>query len=494
MTGGSLCEAVAVGFMGIMRKISQKTGLKQSQSVMMTPQMQLAMRVLSLPQLELSELIQEKIDENPLLDYADGETEMAPETVGADEGVGDSSREIDLADSDAWSDEHNIERAHEERDLTLLQDSGGQSELSFETFVTAETTLAEALQTQLRDLLSDTTVRKVAFDLVYWLDEDGYLRESDNELAQYLSADLALIQAARRALQACEPRGLAARNLAECLRLQIEVVDPQVDIFLQHLNLVNNSSLRRIEEATGLSLNDIKRSVAVLQGLNPHPGRDYLAAPNDQAPPDVIIRRRSSGQWYAEINESMLPALQLREGLWEDLARRDQGELLQRYLSQHRQAARWLQRTIYTRAMSLLRVSEAIIGEQQAFLDRGIHHLKPMTIREIADRVALNEGTVSRIVANKLVETPFGVWPMKNLFSSAVGQSSEEEGVSSRAVKQRIKALIDEEPAAKPLSDDKLVTLLGDEGVPIARRTVTKYREALGIGSSVERRKQKQFT
>jgi RNA polymerase sigma-54 factor len=477
-----------------MRKISQKTGLKQSQSVMMTPQMQLAMRVLSLSQLELSELIQEKIDENPLLEYADGESEMVPETVLEGEEARDAAREIDLSDSEAWEDGHNIERAREERDFTHLQDSGGQADLSFEAFVTAETTLAEALQMQLRDLVSDEAIRNVALDLVYWLDEDGYLHESDDELAGLLAADLALVQEARRALHACEPRGLAARSLAECFRLQIGAVDPQLDIFLQHLNLVSSETLSRIEDETGLGLSDIKNCIAQLQGLNPHPGRDYLAAPDHLAPPDVILKRGNGGQWYAEVNESMLPALQLREGLWEDLARRDQSEVLQRYLSQHRQAARWLQRTIFTRGMSLLRVSEAIIEEQQAFLDRGINYLKPMTIREIADRVGLNEGTVSRIVANKLVETPFGVWPMKNLFSSAVGQSSDDDGVSSRAVKQRIKALIGAEPPSKPLSDDKLVKILAEEGVPIARRTITKYREALGIGSSVERRKQKQFS
>ncbi len=460
----------------------------------MTPQMQLAMRVLSLSHLELSELIQEKIEENPLLEYADAESDIPADAVSEGDMASDALREIDLTESEAWSDEHNIDRAHEERELTLLQDSASQSELSFDVFVTAEATLAEALQAQLRDLLGDGEVRRLAFDLIHWLDEDGYLRESDDELAQLLPADLVLIQGARRALQACEPRGLAARSLAECFRLQIETIDPQLDLLLKHLHLLTAGSLSHLEEKTGLRVADIKSSVARLQALNPHPGRNYLPSPDHLAPPDVIFKRDGGGQWYAEINEAMLPAVQLRDGLWEDLARRDQSDALQRYMSQNRQAARWLQRTIFTRAMSLLRVSEAIIGQQEAFLDQGINYLKPMTIREIADRVDLNEGTVSRIVANKLVETPLGVWPMKNLFSSAVGQSSDEDGVSSRAVKQRIKALIDDEPAAKPLSDDKLVKLLGDEGVAIARRTVTKYREALAIGSSVERRKLKQFS
>ena len=462
----------------------------------MTPQMQLAMRVLSLGQLELSDLIQEKIEENPMLEHLDEEASRADETSPeiSLQDAPEAEPSTDIAASEAWADDHNIDRAIEERDFNVLNDSASPMTVSYENFATTEQTRAEALQDQLRDILSDAAVRSVAFDLVYWLDEDGYLRESDTEIAASMSVDITQVAHARAGLQACMPRGLAARSLAECFRLQLDTIDPKLDKLLDHLPDLAKGSLEMITAQTGLNASDIKQAVGQLKSLDPHPGRDFIAATDLAAPPDVLFRRNAQGQWYAEINESFLPALHVREGLWEDLARRDQDETLKNYISQNRQAARWLQRTIFTRAMSLLRVSEAIISEQEAFLNKGIAHLRPMTIREIADRVGLNEGTVSRVVANKLIATPLGVWPMKKLFSSAVGQSSGDDGVSSTAVKQRIKALIDQEPADNPLSDAKLVELISSAGVPIARRTVTKYREALGLGSSVERRRQKQFS
>ena len=477
------------------QKNTQSQGLKQSQSVMMTPQMQLAMRVLALGQQELSEVLSSEIEANPLLDQDEGfesdlkstmDDGVLPEVLGGEVGI----------EHIEWPDDLNLDRAINEFEAETLRDHGVEERPNIEHYVSEAPSLERDLRMQIYELSLPDAVRRCAEDLLYWLDADGYLRESDHDIAALTGYAPASVLAARKALQSCSPKGLAARDLSECLALQLvetDVDDDMLWLVLDNLNLLTKQGPAEFSLLNNVSVEKVLGIITALRKCDPKPGRVFESADNNVQAPDVIIRQ-DGDIWIAEINEALLPSLHIREGLWEELARQGSTAEVKKYLETQRQSARWLQKIVNTRAMSLLRVSYALIAKQSLYLEKGVRYLRPMTIRELADDVGLNEATVSRVVANKIIDGPFGIVAMRDLFTSAVGQNTEGDAYAAGAVKSRIQALIDDEPMKKPLSDDKLVGLLAAEGIPIARRTVTKYREAMGLGSSVERKRQKQFT
>ena len=479
------------------QKNTQSQGLKQSQSVMMTPQMQLAMRVLALGQQELSDVLSAEIEANPLLDQ-DNEFEtdlnntiddaVLPEVLGGEAGL----------EHIEWPDDLNLDRAINEYESETLRDHGVEERPNIEHYISEAPSLERDLRTQIYELSLPDAVRRCAEDLLYWLDADGYLRESDHDIAALTGHAPNSVLAARKALQSCSPKGLAARDLRECLALQLVEIEIDVDedtlwLVLDKLDVLTKHGPTEFSLLNDLNTQDVLDIITALRKCDPKPGRVLETADQNVQAPDVIIRQ-DGDIWIAEINEALLPSLHIREGLWEELARQGSTADVKKYLETQRQSARWLQKIVNTRAMSLLRVSYALIAKQSLYLEKGVQYLRPMTIRELADDVGLNEATVSRVVANKLIDGPFGIVAMRDLFTSAVGQNAEGDAYAAGAVKSRIQALIDGEPVKKPLSDDKLVGLLAVEGIPIARRTVTKYREAMGLGSSVERKRQKQFS
>ncbi len=479
-----------------MQRPLQNQNLRQTQNVMLSPQMQLAMRVLESAHLDLVALIQAELDQNPLL-------ETEPVDEGGSPGLDDSAAPLDGntedrqsaeevdAQSPASLDEFDIDYMREENEWTALRDQG--EDLNRERPIAERPTPTEQLVQEIHDQSLPPHLRDVAILLVYWLDEAGFLRESDAVLAQELQLSESLVAEGRICLQSLEPAGLAACDLVECFKLQLArrgELSAEMTRLLDHLDLLTTGPIEKVARTLNLSLAEVKALLARLKNLAPRPLDALTQSREESLAPDIRLFERG-GEWVAEINEDYLPAIHLREDYWQELARLDQKSQLQRYLKQHRQSGRWLQRTIHTRAMSLLRVTNAIIARQTDYLAQGTAALKPMTIRQIADDVGLNEGTVSRVVANKLIETPFGIIPLRRLFTSAVGGDAQSDAYASGAVKFRIKALIDAEPPQKPLSDARLVQILEHEGIKVARRTVTKYREALGLASSVDRRRVK---
>ena len=461
----------------------------------MTPQMQLAMRVLALGQQELSDMLSAEIEANPLLDQ-DEEFEsdlnnttddgVLPEVLSGEVGV----------EHIEWPDDLNLDRAIHEFESETLRDHGVEERPNIEHYISEAPSLERDLRMQIYELSLPDAVRQCAEDLLYWLDPDGYLRESDHDIAALTGHAPSSVLAARKALQLCAPKGLAARDLKECLALQLvghDIDEETLWLVLDNLNLLTKHGPTEFSLLNDVNVENVLGIINDLRKCDPKPGRVFEPADQNVQAPDVIMRQ-DGDIWIAEINEALLPSLHIREGLWEELARQGSTAEVKKYLETQRQSARWLQKIVNTRAMSLLRVSYALIAKQSLYLEKGVEYLRPMTIRELADDVGLNEATVSRVVANKLIDGPFGVVAMRDLFTSAVGQNAEGEAYAAGAVKSRIQALIDDEPCKKPLSDDKLVGLLAAEGIPIARRTVTKYREAMGLGSSVERKRQKQFS
>ena len=481
--------------------------------------MQLAMRVLEASQLDLADLIQQEIETNPLLDIepptgdvlsSDQPSDplgdplagqagdplgdpLADPAEGALDGLNEMALEPALPSDTSTQDEFDLDYIREEREWTALRDQGEERSPASER--SAQLSATDVIIRDLFDLSLPIDLRDLAIVLVYWLDEAGYLRESDTELAAALNTDGEKIAQARACLQSLEPAGLAARSLTECFAIQLErkhLLTPLMQDILDHLDLLSQGTMAQMARALNVAPDQIKEHLGHLQRLSSRPLSELEFASDVVMAPDIRIFERA-GQWVAEINEDHLPAVHLREDYWQELARLDKRSQLDRYLRQHRRSGRWLQRTIFTRAMSLLRVSNAIIARQADYFTHGPLSLKPMTIRQIAEDVGLNEGTVSRVVANKIIETPLGVMPLKTLFTSAVGSDDVGDAFASGAIKHRIKALIDAEPSAKPYSDSQLQTMLKKEGIVVARRTVTKYREALALGSSVERRRHKQL-
>ena len=322
------------------------------------------------------------------------------------------------------------------------------------------------------------------------------LGDEDEQIFEALNISQEQLSQAKQVIRGCDPAGLAQSNLYDCLRAQFEREDAFFDIEAQVLaNLQELSGLGIREFATkhDLDKDDVADVLGRIKALEPKPGRRFQVSNEPTQAPDLRIFKMPDG-WIAEINEEGLPKLLIRDTYWQELAKQENSETLKKYISSNRQSANWLRRTINTRAVSLLRTAYAIIERQTDYFEKGQLYLRPMTIRELSGDLDLNEGTVSRIVANKIIETPFGVIAMKDLFTSSVGKDEHGDAFASGSIKARIEALIQNEVVAKPLSDQKLVEMLKTEGVDLARRTVTKYREALNIPSSTIRRQKSRLT
>ncbi len=506
-------------------RVTQKLGVRQSQSVMMSPQMQLALKVLSLNRNELEDLINEKIEENPILELnvsdhigadhtgaddnaaadnappssidnilsidvdVDTSSDTAPKTHGSD----NLKQAMEVSD---WPTDQNIDNSIEELDAVNLRDQGMRDDFTKDFADTQNVTLQAYLEQQIREMAVPQLIRDVAMALIYWLDDDGYLRDEDEQIFEALNISQEQLSQAKQVIRGCDPAGLAQSNLYDCLRAQFEREDAFFDIEAQVLaNLQELSGLGIREFATkhDLDKDDVADVLGRIKALEPKPGRRFQVSNEPTQAPDLRIFKMPDG-WIAEINEEGLPKLLIRDTYWQELAKQENSETLKKYISSNRQSANWLRRTINTRAVSLLRTAYAIIERQTDYFEKGQLYLRPMTIRELSGDLDLNEGTVSRIVANKIIETPFGVIAMKDLFTSSVGKDEHGDAFASGSIKARIEALIQNEVVAKPLSDQKLVEMLKTEGVDLARRTVTKYREALNIPSSTIRRQKSRLT
>jgi RNA polymerase sigma-54 factor len=502
-------------------RLTQKLGVRQSQSVMMSPQMQLALKVLSLNRLELEDLLHEKIEENPLLELdnsdpnasdasnegdkaadgspietlVSGDGEAQPDADRALEMDASASLEKALEASD-WPVDQNIDHSIEELDAVNLRDQGMRDDFPRDISDTQAITLQSYLAEQIREITAPNSIRDIALALTYWLDEDGYLRDDDAHILAALTISEDQLAQAKLVVQGCDPPGLAQANLHDCLRAQFERRDAFFDIEAQVLANLQTLSAIGIQEFSSkydLDKDDVADVLRRIQSLEPKPGREFQISYQPVQAPDLRVFKMSDG-WMAEINEEGLPKLLIRDTYWQELAKQQNSETLKKYISSNRQSANWLRRTINTRAVSLLRTAYAIIERQTDYFEKGQLYLRPMTIRELSVDLDLNEGTVSRIVANKIMETPFGVIAMKDLFSSSVGKNPNGDAFASGSVKARIEAWIHDEASHKPLSDQKLVEMLKAEGVDLARRTVTKYREALNIPSSTIRRQQSRLS
>ena len=511
--------------------ITTKLELRQSQQLVMTPQLQQAIKLLQLSNLELNEFVDAELERNPLLERDEehdpaASFDVAPDKSGdadasdGDFGDGDnfgdgddaSSGRLDLtADTMAPASDLDADRdvafAEESpQDLAGLlagsswssvRQSGALSgeEADLEAVLTGDVTLRDHLSSQLQLAISDPIERMIGGHLIDLVDDAGYMRADPAELAERLGAEPALVRSVLAKLQTFDPPGVMATSLKECLALQLKErgrYDPMIAKFLDHLELLAAHDLRQLKRILDADMDDITDMIAEVRSLNPKPGNAFGGAPVQTVVPDVLVRPANDGSWLVELNSETLPRVLVNRAYYTRVARNVPAQSREKeFLLECLNTANWLVKSLDQRARTILRVAEEIVRQQDAFLVHGVQHLRPLNLKTVADAIKMHESTVSRVTSSKYMATNRGIFEMKYFFNSAIASANDGLAHSSVSVRHRIKVLIDSEPTNAVLSDDQIVDILQKEGIDIARRTVAKYREAMRIASSVQRRREK---
>jgi RNA polymerase sigma-54 factor len=490
--------------------IGPRLDLRQTQSLVMTPQLRQAIQLLQFSNLEVSAFIDEELERNPLLERGEAVDTVAPERAAPDQIlVPVSGDPIDLSDTvraevlpSAGADP--LDAVHAETydpgttaDGAPYRNAGGSHAFdddgwSIEDVTEGARTLRDELSEQLRLSISDPAERIIGAHLIALLDPSGRLAADPETIATALGADLAQVEAVRARMMRFEPVGMFARDLRECLAVQLierNRYDPAIAALLDNLELLARRDLRRLMTVCGVDAADLTEMIAELKRLDPKPGAAYDAMPPQPLIPDVLMRALPDGAWSLELNPETMPRLLVNHTFSARVlpgASREE----KTYLTEKLQTANWLVKSLQQRAHTILKVASEIVRQQDAFFRRGVAHLRPLILRDIADAVEMHESTVSRVTANKYIATPRGTFELKYFFTTAIAGTSGETH-SAEAVRHRIRALVGAEGPDDILSDDAIVAILRREGVDIARRTVAKYREALRIPSSVQRKREK---
>lgn len=490
--------------------------LKMGQQLTMTPQLQQAIRLLQLSTLDLTQEIQEALEANPMLErqeegedfdnhdpLAEGdELHNAPaqEIPVLDEH--EHQEALQTLDTNQWSEQIPNELPVDTAWEDIYQTSASSLPASDddEWDFTARTAIGESLQSHLHWQLNLTPMsdkdRLIALSIIDAINDDGYLEESLSELAQgfdpRLDIELDEIEAVLRRLQHFDPAGVGARNLSECLLLQLRQLPPETPWLSQaqhlashYLELLGSRDFAQLMRKMRLKEAELKPVIALIQGLNPRPGGQIASSEAEYIVPDVLVRK-DSGRWLVELNQEAMPRLRVNPQ-YAGLVRRADSSNDNTFMRNQLQEARWFIKSLQSRNETLMKVATQIVELQRGFLEYGEEAMKPLVLADIAEAVGMHESTISRVTTQKYMHTPRGIFELKYFFSSHVNTAEGGE-CSSTAIRAIIKKLIAAENTKKPLSDSKLTGLLEEQGIQVARRTVAKYREALGIAPSSERK------
>src|SRR5438046_2581726 len=477
-----------------------RLSLRQSQRVVMTPLLQQAIQLLQLSTLELQEVVQKELLENPLAEEVQPETAEQPEGKDAPPDVPTappseplSSDAAPAPTTERQTDDLPFDLTavmfddHEERSLVAQED---REDLPFENMVRSVSSLTDHLDEQLRYASDDPLVRRIGTEIIGNLDEDGYLRASDEEIAQRCQTTVEEVRKVVAIVQAFDPPGVAARSIQECLLIQLKA-DPNpdpvsVEIVEEHFEDLSRRRYPDIARALKLPLDRIMESVEEIMGLEPKPGRRFGGNDSRYIVPDVVVHKMGS-EYVVVLNEDGIPRLRVNS-LYRSLLR-NSGDDARQYVEQKLRSAMWRIKSVDQRQRTLRKVTQSIVKFQREFLDKGLPYLRPLSLRDVGEDISMHESTISRVTTNKYVETPQGLFELKFFFHSGIA-SGDGEMVSSVSVKKMIQDLLANEDAVKPLSDQEVAGILKGRGLTIARRTVAKYREELGIVPSHQRRLQ----
>jgi RNA polymerase sigma-54 factor len=341
--------------------------------------------------------------------------------------------------------------------------------------------------------VQDPGDRIIALHLLDMLDQTGYLSGNLATLEDQLNCSSERIEATVTLLQGLEPTGVFARSLCECLGLQLaekDRLDPAMQALLDNLDLLAKKEFAALQKICGVDREDLVEMITEIRELNPKPALDFEVEPAEPLIPDVLMRALPNGKWFIELNPETLPRVLVNQSYYSEVSGQTRSKGDREYLSEHLQQASWLVKALHQRATTVLKVSREILRQQDAFFRKGIQHLRPLTLKDIAQTVEMHESTISRVTSNKYIATPRGIYELKYFFTAAIAGTAGNVH-SAEAVRDRIRRLIDAESTRKILSDDTIVEILRGEGVDIARRTIAKYRESMRIPSSVQRRRDK---
>lgn len=497
--------------------LAAKLQLRQSQSLVMTPQLLQSIKLLQMTHLELERFIDDEIERNPLLariESSDDNVDIQPpntprvaklddrpEEVEAGWSAASMSEKLDASLENIFPDDPGVSQRLGPDLAAQWKSAGGNggvgagtSDFDMDDMAAPGTTLRDIVIEQIAFAFALQQDRLIAHDLADALDETGYLRTELAETASRLGVEEDRVLRVLATCQAFDPAGLFARDLAECLALQLsrrDRLDPAMQALVQNLDLLARRDFQALKRLCQVDEEDLIDMVAEIQRLDPRPGLAFSGGGADTIVPDVEVRPAADGSWTVELNAEALPRVLVDQVYFAEVSSGAKSQEEKGFLAECLQNATWLTRSLDQRAKTILKVASEIVRQQDAFLLHGIRHLRPLNLRAVADAIGMHESTVSRVTANKYMLTPRGVFELRYFFTTAIASADGGDAHSSEAVRDRIRQFIDAETASKVLSDDDIVDLLQQGGIEIARRTVAKYREAMSIPSSVQRRREK---
>jgi len=487
--------------------LTQRLQLRQGQTLVMTPQLQQAIKLLQLSNVELAAFVEQELERNPLLERDEAGAADQPEgnpkiaqtadtSAAAAEGTSDASERDDASEREDASDRDGSNAGSTE---STWKNAGagasfGAGEALPESALAAKLTLKDHLVVQLSIAGLTPDKRMIGLALIDAVDEAGYFRADLSEIASRLGAPEPLVVDVLHLLQGFDPAGVAARDVAECLRLQLmarDRLDPAMDAMLSHLDLVARRDVAALSGVCKVDVEDVSDMLEEVRALTPKPGLAFGGEPVQPVVPDVFVREAQDGTWLVELNSEMLPKLLVNTRYAASVPAKAKSIDLQVFLADCLASANWLVKALDQRARTILKVASEIVRQQDAFFAHGVRHLRPLNLKTVADAISMHESTVSRVTSNKYMATPRGVFELKFFFTASIGSVDGKDVHSAESVRDRIREMIANESSLDILSDDRIVAQLTGDGIDIARRTVAKYREAMRIPSSVERRRLK---
>ncbi len=470
----------------------------QTQSLVMTPQLQQSIKLLQMSNLELNEYVEAELERNPLLEKSENSVEKPnPDTGDTDLGTPKGEESLALSDEERAGPITRQTMSETDSDWSPMGRGGSPSfddQQSLEATLVSVKTLSEHLTEQLNIAILDPVERMIGAQMIGALDEAGYLATDLDQIAENLGAEIGAVKTVLSTVQTFEPAGIFAQDLKECLAIQLKEkdrLDPVMQVLLCNLDLLAKHDFAALMKLCGADREDLAQMIEDIRECNPQPGSAYVNEVALPIVPDIYVREAGDGSWHVELNSSTLPAVLVNNRYYTNVAKSAMRKEDKLYLNECLTNANWLVKSLDQRARTILKVSREIVRQQDAFFLHGVQHLKPLNMKTIAEAIEMHESTVSRATSGKYMCAPRGIFELKYFFTPPIASSAGGKAHSAEAVRQRIREMIDNEEVDKILSDERIAKLLNAIGIDIARRTVAKYRKALGIASSARRRRQK---
>lgn len=493
--------------------LSARLQQKQSQSLVMTPQLAQSIKLLQYSHLELAEFVQDEIEKNPLLEMSNensiesadmGSEKAAKEDIITNEmklDAGDNAKDLDASFENVYDEGiAGAEKANKDTTQSLSAQSSSPSSSNntdntdFLASIGATVSLAQHLSEQVSLNFSDPKNREIATYIAHGLTEDGYFQEDLHDIAMLNGVAVAQVEKVLAKFQTFDPSGIGARDLRECLTIQLrekDRFDPAMQKLIENLPLLAKREFEKLMKLCEVSREDFNDMIREIKELDPRPAARYEPILSQNVVPDVLIKQKTDGSWAIDLNPETLPKVLVNHTYHAELTSAVKTPEGKEFIAECMGNASWLTKSLDQRAQTILKVATEIVKQQDMFFAEGVEHLRPLNLKTIADAIKMHESTISRVTSNKFLMCDQGIFELKFFFSSSITSSDGDEGHASQSVKHKIKQLVDLESSKKVLSDDQIVLKLQETGIEIARRTVAKYREAMRIPSSVQRRREK---